>query len=213
MRALMIVSFFFLCVGMIHTGSGHAQSPSQLRPTNVEQLQKIVRSVVERVFQAEAFQPGLCIRVRNGKDENSWLVDQSAFDVLFAHGIKAVVAEAGDSANADGSLEIFPISLGVRYSPVFRDDLFSEARTGRTIEGKFSVSVIWKNGSVGLAKDYSETITDTIAVSDLPSIEHPTLRAARGEPPAQGFFDSLLEPFVILGTLAIAVYLLFTVRS
>ncbi len=85
--------------------------------------------------------------------------------------------------------------------------------TGRTVEGKFSVSVIWKNGSVGLAKDYTETITDTIAVSDLPSIEHPTLRAARGEPPAQGFFDSLLEPFVILGTLAIAVYLLFTVRS
>ncbi len=202
---------YLISAGIIHQESGYAQSPSQ--PTNVEQLQKIIRTVVEKVVQESAFQPEQCLRVKNMKDENSWLIDQSTFDILVAHKIRVVTAEAGDSTAVDGRLEIFTISLGVRYSPVFRDGLFGEAKTSRTVEGKFSTSVVWKNGTVPLAKTYAEAITDTIDVSDLPSVEHPTYRAARGEPPASGFFDSLLEPLIIIGTLAIAVYLLFTVRS
>jgi hypothetical protein len=206
----------WICVAgmaMLRPDSGIAQSALLSRPTNVEQLQKVVHAAVEKILQEAGFRPGQCILVKSVKDENAWLIDQSTYDVIMTHGMRIMAAEMGDSAHADGSLEIFSSSLSVRYSPIFRDGLFGEALTVRTVEGKFSTSVIRKDGTVQLAATYTETVADTIAVSDLPSIEHPTFRAAHGEPPALGFFDTLLEPLVILGTLAIVVYLLFTVRS
>ena len=209
----MMIVFCALGGGILHPDSGYAQTLSHSPPTNVEQLQKIVRATAERVVQSAGLQPGMRIRVRSMNDENSWLVDQSIQDVLCAHGIKVVMGGSVDSSTTEGNFDFFPVTLGVRYSPAFRDGLFGKAFAPRIVEGKFSTSVVWKNGTVHSAQTYTEAITDTIVVSDLASIEHPTYRAARGEPPASGVFDSLIEPFVIIGTLAVAVYLLFTVRS
>ena len=200
-------------MGMTHPQSGYAQSVSASSTTNVEQLQRIVRTTVEKVVQAAGFQPGVRLRIRSMQDENSWLVDQSIQEVLISHGITVIMDNHGDSAGVEGYLDIIPVHLGVRYLPAFRDGLFGTAYAPRIVEGKFATSVVWKNGTVHSATTYTEAVTDTIAVSVLASIEHPTYRAARGEPPASGFLDSLLEPIVIIGTLAVAVYLLFTVRS
>jgi hypothetical protein len=212
-RILLMIVLCALGGGILLQDSGYAQSLSQPPPTNVEQLQKIVKTTVEHVVQSAGLQPGMRIRVRSMNDENSWLVDQSIQDVLYAHGIKVVMGGSVDSSTTEGKIDFFPVALGVRYSPAFRDGIFGKVFAPRIVEGKFSTSVVWNNGTVHYAQTYTEAITDTIVVSDIASIEHPTYRAARGESPASGVFDSLIEPFVIICTLAVAVYLLFTVRS
>jgi hypothetical protein len=199
--------------GLLYPDPGHAQTLSQSPPTNVEQLQKIIQAAVERVVLSSGMEPGMRIHVKSMDDEHSWLVDQSIQNVLTAHGIKVVMGRTADSSTAGGIFTLFPTALGVRYSPSFRDGLFGKSFTPRIVEGKFSTSVVWNDGTTRAAQTFTEAITDTVMVSDLASIEHPTYRAARGEQPASGVFDSLIEPFVIIGTLAVAVYLLFTVRS
>ncbi len=203
-----------ICLSIMVPGRGVAGGDSTLvRETNVELLQRTVGESVGRIIVDGKIGPGERIAVKSPRDENSWLVDQSAFAVLTSHGIRVFSSSVADSSSADARLELVPILLSVRYSPVFHDGLFGEAKTERSVEGKFSASLINRDGSVRLSKLYSRIFTDTIAVEAIPSVDHPSLKIARGDPPAQGIFDALLAPVVILGSLAIAVYLLFTVRS
>jgi hypothetical protein len=54
---------------------------------------------------------------------------------------------------------------------------------------------------------------DTILLSQVESIEQPAIPSTRGTVPPEDFFSGLVEPLVIVGAVAVAIFLLFTVRS
>jgi hypothetical protein len=58
-----------------------------------------------------------------------------------------------------------------------------------------------------------ETWSDTVDASDLDRIEQPGLPVTRADVPPSGFFDTLAEPLIAISAVAVAVYLLFTIRS
>jgi hypothetical protein len=62
-------------------------------------------------------------------------------------------------------------------------------------------------------RDYRESSTDTIGLSDIGQVENPAYPFTRASVPAEGFFDTLAEPLIVLGAIGVAVYLLFSVRS
>ena len=70
-----------------------------------------------------------------------------------------------------------------------------------------------RSGVITLNREFREELHDTIRVSAIPSLEDPGVPLTQGALPPEGFFSSLVEPLVMLGAVAVAVYLLFTVRS
>jgi hypothetical protein len=65
----------------------------------------------------------------------------------------------------------------------------------------------------GTYVDFRRTLRDTVRLSDIDRLASPSIPFTRMSPPARGFFDNLLEPLVVLGSVGVAVYLLFAVRS
>jgi len=57
------------------------------------------------------------------------------------------------------------------------------------------------------------SFTDTVAVSDVGDIEQASIPVTRGVLPAEDFFSGIAEPLVVVGAIAVAIFLLFTVRS
>lgn len=61
--------------------------------------------------------------------------------------------------------------------------------------------------------DVTRSLRDTVLLSAVERLETPELSFTKATMPRLGFFDSLLEPVVVLGAVGVAVYLLFAVRS
>jgi hypothetical protein len=54
---------------------------------------------------------------------------------------------------------------------------------------------------------------DVVEVSSVPRLEFPDVPSTHAEVPREGFFSDFAEPLIMLGSIAVAVFLLFTVRS
>jgi len=78
-----------------------------------------------------------------------------------------------------------------------------------------SIGVAERELQIRLAamNEFREAMRDTIQVSQVPLLEDPNVPVTQGTLPAEGFFSSLAEPLIMIGAVAVAVYLLFTVRS
>ena len=128
--------------------------------------------------------------------------------------MKYTVFISSSTAKREGaSLDIGPVETRVRYGPAFRESFLGKRKTERTIEVAVSANIRNARGEVLFAGSLSRAFSDTIHVGDLPDLEIPSIPLTQGEPPEGGFFDSVLEPLIIIGASAVAVYLFFTVRS
>jgi hypothetical protein len=68
-------------------------------------------------------------------------------------------------------------------------------------------------GTVGMSAERMAVFSDTIALSQVERIEHASLPVTRGRVPPEDFFSGIAEPLIIVGAVAVAIFLLFTVRS
>jgi hypothetical protein len=66
--------------------------------------------------------------------------------------------------------------------------------------------IVWRS-------DADTTAVDTVSASDITSIEHPNVPATHASLPSEGFFSGWAEPLVVVGSIVVAVFLLFTIRS
>jgi len=141
--------------------------------------------------------------------ENTWFVE-AGFMKGFAP--RPVVREPG--ANAAVSVSIGIRNMGAAYENVRRDGLFGARVVTRTVFMEADVSVVNRTtGEVLHRSTVARTRRDDVRVDDLARLEEPGLAWTTGKVPPEGFFSSVLEPLITVGAIAVAVILLFTVRS
>ncbi len=102
--------------------------------------------------------------------------------------------------------------INTAYGEPFQDGLFGEYFTQRTIVYRTLINYT-ENGHVLFSKEMVNESTDTIPVSQVSTVENPSLFFTKGnilEPPV---LSNLLEPILVVGTLIVTVILLFTVRG
>jgi hypothetical protein len=68
-------------------------------------------------------------------------------------------------------------------------------------------------GTILLNDNFARSAADIVDVSDIDKLENAGVPATHGVLPSEGFFSTILEPLVAMGAIAVAVYLLFHVRS
>jgi hypothetical protein len=121
------------------------------------------------------------------------------------------IAAAGES---ELSVDFSIGDIRVEYSNIRRDGFLGSRLVDRRVSLLLSAKAFErKSGAVRIAKDYAEQATDTIPLSAVPGIESPLLPLTRGSVPSEGFFTNVAEPLVMLGAIAVAVYLLYSVRN
>ncbi len=103
-------------------------------------------------------------------------------------------------------------NIKVEYPEMFRDGIFGEYLVNRKInvEGSYFITLM---GNVGKVNKYEFNYSDSVALSNINSLQNIAYSFTSPEIPSEPFFSSLVEPTIAIGTAAIAVYLFFNIRS
>jgi hypothetical protein len=141
--------------------------------------------------------------------ENTWFVAAGLTKGLIP---RRVVREPGTGAALAVAAGIR--SMGVAYENVRREGLFGDRELTRTVFMEADISVVDRtSGEILHRAAVRRSRQDDVLVEDIPRLEEPGLKWTTANVPPEGFFSSVLEPVITIGAIAVAVILLFTVRS
>lgn len=185
-----------------------ADDPHPLRP-NLRIFQEQMRLVADSVFTAIPSTTDTTCRYVVHPAVHAWYLGQPVIEAARARGLTPL-----ESATAQLDVTFGVEQLSVSYENVRRTWLFGEQLVDRCVVMSGSVRVVEpRTGIVLVARSFTSAVRDTVPVVSLESLETPGIPATHAPAPASGVFPSLIEPFVIIGSVAVAVYLLFSVRS
>jgi hypothetical protein len=177
--------------------------------SNLALIRSLALRVGERVAAEIRETDSVSVSVRVLPKESAWYVESSILQGLAKFPLR-ITEGSGNALEAEFGIG----QAGVVYSNVRRDGFFGTKLVDRTIALLLSVKVVDpRSGTILIARDYSEDTSDTIPLDAVADVESPLLPVTRGAVPSEGLFANAVEPAVMLGAIAVAVYLLFSVRN
>ena len=190
------------------------QDASAGTDSNLRVLQRLIGRLGIDIVRAAAIahQDSMQI-VALGPTDERWVVEQA----IAASLRNSFVIVAGDSLPAGSGrvrFELLP-RLAITYGKSVASNIFGVTSVERTGSVTFEYRLIrgGQNATILRADTVSASQTDTVAVSDIPSLENQAIRASQAKPPSGSFLDSVAEPLIITGTVGTIIYLLFHIRS
>jgi hypothetical protein len=175
--------------------------------TNLEVFQKLSHQVGDSV--AFLLNQGDSVRLIVRPIESAWYVEGVIWQVFSQRGVFPT-----QSSTARNEVELGLVRAQVEYVSVRRAGLFSSKIVDRKVNVEFLVKVVDDRlGQILVSRTFVNSALDVVEVSDIERLENSGIPATHGVLPKEGFFSTFLEPLVAIGAMAVAVYLLFHVRS
>ncbi|MBI4534802.1 MAG: hypothetical protein HY708_00900 [Ignavibacteriae bacterium] len=203
-RSLFVLTIMF---GMWGICSAQNDSDEQVPETNLEIIRTLARQVGIRI--SRTIPQDDSVRIVVMPRESAWYVETPLLQALREKGI-LVTGSSSAPLNAEFGFG----EARVEYSNLRRDGFLGTKLLDRKVTLFLSARAVdLRTGSILTASDFEESKIDTIALSDLTVVENPNLPITRGVLPREGFFSNFAEPLILLGAIAVAVFLLFNVRS
>jgi hypothetical protein len=177
--------------------------------TNLDLFRRLARQISSDVMRQAKIEPGSKVHLIVLPKETAWYIDGALGDALKTEG-----AVVGEDVSAPAVTEFGLASGRVAYTNIRRDGFFGGKLVDRTVELKLTTKITNRmSGTVLWSGDIEKSATDTIDVDDVASVETATIPMSKGTLPSEGFFSHLAEPLILIGSIAVAVLLLFNVRS
>jgi hypothetical protein len=198
-----------LAFGACSCGSGGGTAEEERStPTNLEQLRAIAAVIAGSCLDTATVEDSLKLRLRVLPKEHSWVLEEAIRGGLVAGG-----ARSGDAAY-DRLVEFGILDMRIRYDGLRRDGFMGPRIVERTAFVSLHARITDSAGTrVLFTGDRSGSKRDTVLVSEISRLETPMLPFTVGVVPDEGVFDNVAEPLIVLGAIAVAMVLLFTVRS
>jgi hypothetical protein len=103
-------------------------------------------------------------------------------------------------------------SVSVNYSDPFSDGFFGGVGLVRKITLNGSLTILKSDGVIKPV-EFAESLTDTVNLNEISSIENKSIPFTQGQIPSEPLLSTFWEPIIVVGTLIVTVILLFTVRG
>jgi hypothetical protein len=189
---------------MFAAASGRGSEPPV---TTIERFQDLLKGVMRSETRLAGISPSGAIHTLVQPPDVRWFLGRAADE-----GVNAPGAPPGDSARVD--VEVGLLDYGVRYDNLHRDGILGTRLVDRIVRLRVRTRFVERStGRLLREADADTSAVDTVAVADIGAVEHPNLVATHGVIPAEGFFSGWAEPLVVVGSVVVAVFLLFTIRS
>lgn len=186
-----------------------AQEQEEQPATNLDIFRLLAGKIAERTLREAAVGAGEKLHLSVLPKESAWYIEGGIYDYL-----RSAKFSAGSDSAATLDVEFGMSDARVHYANPRRDGFFGPRVVDRTVQLRLAAKVVNRQtGALVLASDLMETRTDTLAVSDVASVENPVVKATQGTLPREGFFSNFAEPLILIGSIAVGVLLLFHVRS
>jgi hypothetical protein len=178
--------------------------------TNLATMRSLAKQIASRVagsVRAEGRQDSASVVVH--PRETAWYVQASLIEGMEETGLKVKT-----SGFAPVEVTFGIGDLSVQYLHPRKEGMLGPTIVDRRVS--VNVSAIARNetsGDVLFSDDLVETHIDTVEMNQITDLETPTIEVTKGNIPSEGFFSNIAEPIIVLGAIAVAVFLLFHVRS
>jgi hypothetical protein len=187
----------------------HAQDSASAVATNMRIYQVLAASLGDSLAALVPSGDSARVTVRVAPQDVAWFI-QDAVERPFR--AKGCVISMNDSARYGA--EFGALGMNVRYTNLRRTGIFGSRVVDRLIVLQARLRLADRSrGSVIMTGERKAEYSDTIPLSQVESVEHAALPSTRGTVPPEDFFSGIAEPLVIVGAVAVAIFLLFTVRS
>jgi len=190
-RAFLLAVCLFL-----PAGSGFAQYYS-----NLQVFCNLVDSSAMRLVKENNLAGRKITVIKSLPPAYSYFGNQLAASISKYSGV--ILSDTSNAVQVEYNIEEAKVS----YGEMFRDGLFGSYNIEREILLKGNYSSGHK------VKTFQLAFSDTLKYDDIRNCENPAYPFTQGEIPAEPFWSSLLEPAVVVGSAAAAIYLFFSVRS
>lgn len=188
---------------------GQDTVPNRPPATNLEVMRSLAERIGEKVGKLISTHDAETVAVRVLPEETAWYVERSLLAGLLTQNVQLT-----SSGHSDMFAEFGLGNLHVAYANIRRDGFLGSKLIDRKVTVLVSAKVLdQRAGNILVLKDFREERIDTLQLSELENVENQNLEVTQGVIPGEGFFSNLAEPLVVLGAIAVAVYLLFSVRS
>jgi len=188
--------------------------------TNLEVLQTILVKLSKDIAAQSKFEGGDRVAVRIQPADDSWLVGQSltaALRELGAQVFSDSLPKGDQLARATTprySVNAMIVNMQIHYDTPFHDGIFGPEKVRRTA----AVSLAYQSSDdetkeIRSSRTLSQDDVDTVLVGEIATLEQPALKSTHAILPDENAMDRFLEPLIIVGTTAVAVYLFFHIRS
>jgi hypothetical protein len=187
----------------------HAQDSSFAVATNLRVYQSLAASLSDSLAGLLTTADSPRVTVRVVPPDVAWFL-QDAVERPF-RGRNCVIS-ANDSARY--GVEFGAVGMNVQYTNLRQNGMFGSRVLDRSVALRARLRLVDRVlGTVVMTGERRAVYSDTIGLSQVEGIEHAAVPATRGTIPAENFFSGIVEPLVIVGAVAVAIFLLFTVRS
>lgn len=194
------------CSGLASTNQNSAFS------TNLEVMTRLTQEIAQGLVRDSQISPDDTCSVLFARPE-----DYQFLEHAFIEGVRRfcpVVVSPHEPSHASITFEMQSSRAMVRYDNMFRAGLFGEKKVERSISVELSAKVLKNPSGEPVFAGLKEAIfQDTVAVKAVELLSSPGIRATYANVPPETFFDRIVEPFVIVGTIGVLMYLFFTIRS
>ncbi len=192
---LNIVLCLLIC-GYSFAGITAKEKPS----TNYEVLNRVYSEISGKVIDDLSCTSRKLLLSVEG-DSNKWI-----FRNIFSDLLKQKQFRLMNNTDSNVcSVKIYS-ETKIRYSK-------HESDENSFIRNLFCFATVIQGDNEKNQRTYTETVTDTLGISDIQYINNAKIKITANSLEERSFFDTIIEPLIILSSSGILVYLLFTVRS
>ena len=198
-----------LAAGIGLAGGVHAQDSAAAVVTNLRAYQSLAGSLGDSLANLLPAADSPRVGVRISPPDFAWFL-QDAVERPFRG--RGCVISAIDSARY--GVEFGAVEMNVHYSNLRREGIFGSRVLDRMIVLLARLRLVDRaTGALLMAGEKEAVFSDTIGLSQVERMEHAALPVTRGTVPPEDFFSGIVEPLIIVAAVAVAIFLLFTVRS
>ncbi len=188
--------------------------------TNLEVFQNILVKLSKDIAAQSKFEAGDRVAVKIQPADESWLVEQSLTAALRELGVM-VFADSFPKSDQPArattprySLNAMVVNMQIHYDTPFHDGIFGPEKVRRTA----AVSLAYQSADeetkeIRSSRTLLDDDVDTVSVGEISTLEQPALKSTHAILPDASALDRFMEPLIIVGATAVAVYLFFHVRS
>jgi hypothetical protein len=141
---------------------------------------------------------------------DSWIVENSIIKKIRENGRVILIS---DTNNLNYPIWHFAIlNMGVEYGKTFYDGFLGHKKVVRSVNLNLSLKIT-SRGEVKKIDYLSRRYQDTVAYDSIHLLENDNMSSTKSALPDETFIDRILSPVIITSSVAVIVYLFFTLRK
>lgn len=178
--------------------------------SNLEILQELSKNVYDSLYSQIDYSTGDSLMLVVKPSPDYWIVEHTLLQNLKDKNKFCLLPDTNMSTVT--SIELAIIKMDVKYKSIFRQTFLGQKQVVRVVDLTVS-SKVTKDRHLVAVKTIDQHNQDTVALESIHQLENEHILSTKGVLPDDAILDRVLSPVIITLSVAVIVYLFFTLRK